>query len=110
MKWDEVKRKGSTHYKTEGVEPIDLYRDGGILRDFAVGSIIKYAFRHRRQIGAFSKNFQQDMDKIIHYANILKSMGMGMEMRMEIEKGMEMEMSNDIYTDTNQDVKDTGEE
>jgi len=71
----DVKRKGSDHYKTGGVEPFDLLESGGILRDFAIGNIIKYAFRNRSQLGRpISKS---DMDKIIHYAEVLKELADG---------------------------------
>jgi len=62
MKWYQIKRKGSKHYKTGGVEVIDLLKAGGILQDFARGSIIKYAYRNR----------PGDIDKIMHYAEMLK--------------------------------------
>jgi hypothetical protein len=94
MKWDDVKQLGSSHYKTGGVEPIDLYRSGGILRDFAIGSIIKYAYRNRRDMWDYVR--PEDMDKIIHFANILKSMAMG--------------MNNDLKTDIVPDAQNTGEE
>lgn len=65
--WDDLKQSGSGHYKAGGgVEPIDLYRSGGILRPFAVASIIKYAFRQREAVSV------SDCDKIIHYARMLK--------------------------------------
>jgi hypothetical protein len=69
--WDELKQHGSAHYKTGGVEPIDLYRAGGMFLDFALCSIIKYAFRSRNvsDIGLFTAN----MDKIIDYAEKLKA-------------------------------------
>ena len=70
-----LKEKGSDHYKTGGVEPIDLLRSGGILRDFAVGNIIKYAFRNRSQTG--NPISVSDMDKIIHYAEMLKALAKG---------------------------------
>ena len=66
---EEVKQKGAEHYKTGGVEPLDLMEAGGILQPFAVGCIIKYAFRNRR-----GKVRPGDMDKIIHYAEILKEL------------------------------------
>jgi hypothetical protein len=66
MSWDNIKAKGNKQYKTAGVEPIDLYRDGGILQPVAVAMIIKYAFRNRK--GRVS---QKDIDKIIHYAEML---------------------------------------
>lgn len=64
------KEKGSQHYKTDGVEPIDLYVSGGMFLDFALGSIIKYAFRNRPGSGRFFS--YDDMDKIIDYAEKLK--------------------------------------
>lgn len=66
--WAAVKRRGTGHYKTGGVEPIDLYRAGGILAPFAIASIIKYAFRQRKAISI------SDCDKIIHYAEMLKAL------------------------------------
>ena len=66
--WDALKRRGSDHYKSGLVEPIDLYRSGGILQPFAVGCIIKYAFRQREAIS------MSDCDKIIHYAEMLKAL------------------------------------
>ena len=64
----EWKQGGSEHYKTGGVEPIDLYASGGMLRHFALASIIKYAFRNRDSSTPISS---KDMGKIIHYATIL---------------------------------------
>ena len=66
--WDELKKSGSNHYKTGGVEPIDLYRAGGMFRDFALCSIIKYAFRNRNPEEPIS---EKDMLKIIDYAQKL---------------------------------------
>jgi hypothetical protein len=63
------KNDGSDHYKTGGVEPIDLYVSGGMIRHFALANIIKYAFRNRDMSNPVSV---KDMNKIIHYANILK--------------------------------------
>lgn len=70
--WDALKAQGSAHYKTGGVEPVDLYRDGGMFRHFALCSIIKYAFRNRN---ADEPVKQKDMDKIIDYAMKLKADG-----------------------------------
>jgi hypothetical protein len=68
--WEYAKEGGSDHYKTGGVEPIDLYREGGMFRDFALASIMKYAFRNRRSGGLLSIS---DLDKIIDYATKLKA-------------------------------------
>jgi len=59
--WDEVKVKGSSHYKTGQIEPIDLIKDLGLLQGFALGNIIKYASRNR----------SGDLDKIAHYTQML---------------------------------------
>lgn len=67
--WKEIKSVGSDHYKTEGVEPIDLIKDLGLLRNFAIANIIKYASRNACRPDVKVK----DMNKIIHYAEMLKS-------------------------------------
>lgn len=71
MTWDELKERGSEHYKTGGggVEPIDLIRAGGMLPDFCLGNIIKYAYRSRdTDVPATMKN----LEKIRHYADMLE--------------------------------------
>jgi Protein of unknwon function (DUF3310) len=68
-KWDELKKKGSYHYKSNDVEPIDLYLSNGMFQYFALCSIIKYAYRNAD--GVFVSN--SDMNKIIHYAEFLKA-------------------------------------
>lgn len=76
--WDGLKSQGSDHYKTGGgVEPIDLYFSGGMLYDFCLCSIVKYAFRQRRSkenefMPLGKEKFISDLDKVIHYAGILK--------------------------------------
>ena len=64
--WEFLKRQGAAHYKHGFIEPIDLYKSGGLLQPFAVANIIKYAYRQR---GAITLS---DCDKIIHYAEMLK--------------------------------------
>lgn len=71
MEWDELKAGGSEHYKTGSVEPIDLYKAGGIFKDFAIGSIIKYAFRSRTEMNVDEVTFRKNMEKVIHYASLL---------------------------------------
>ena len=68
MKWEDLKKDGSGHYKTGQIEPIDLYRSSGMLRHFALGNIIKYAFRNADPRKPLDSN---DLDKIIHYAKML---------------------------------------
>jgi hypothetical protein len=77
--WDALKQQGSSHYKTGGVEPIDLYLAGGMMQDVGCGAIIKYAFRNRREANPDPGKFQQDMDKIIDYAQKLKAAHNGKE-------------------------------
>jgi hypothetical protein len=67
MTWEELKKRGSGYYKG-GVEPIDLYKSGGLLKPFALASIIKYAYRNRAEGVPVSI---RDMDKIKHYADML---------------------------------------
>ena len=68
----EVKQRGSDHYKTGGVEPIDLYEAGEMLQDFCLSSIIKYAFRNRSKLATTSTpKFRQNLEKIKHYCDIL---------------------------------------
>lgn len=73
MTWEEIKKMGSDHYKSEGVEPIDLLREGEILWEFAIGSIIKYAYRNREQevMVEMEDKTIKDMEKIKHYADML---------------------------------------
>jgi len=61
---------GSDHYKTQnGVEPFDLYKSGDMMQDMCVCSIIKYAFRNRRELGKPVN--PKDIKKIKHYADEL---------------------------------------
>ena len=69
--WDELKREGSAHYKTGDIEPIDLYKSGGMLHDFALASIIKYAFRSRIEEDIDREMLEKNLNKIIHYAELL---------------------------------------
>jgi hypothetical protein len=69
--WDELKKRGSEHYKTGAIEPIDLYKSMGVIVPFALTSIIKYASRNLA-IGCMVN--PKDMDKIIHYAELMKSL------------------------------------
>jgi hypothetical protein len=71
--WESLKQHGSDHYKTGGVEPIDLYVAGKMFHDFAIASIIKYAFRSREEMKLESWVFQKNIDKIIDYAQKLKA-------------------------------------
>ncbi len=70
-RWQELKKRGSEHYKKNPdiIEPIDLFKAGGMLRDGALTSIIRYAYRNRRELGRPIN--PKDMDKIGHYVEML---------------------------------------
>ena len=72
--WKKLKMGGSNHYKSGTVEPIDLYKAGNMFHDFACASIMKYAFRSRKEMNLNKELFNKNMDKIIHYASLLKAM------------------------------------
>jgi len=57
--------EGSEHYKSSGVEPIDLMVSKGAIEGFCVGNIIKYAARFNK-----TRNLE-DIKKISDYAHIL---------------------------------------
>jgi len=67
----EIHQTGSEHYKTGGIEPIDLYEQGDMLQDFALCSIIKYAYRSRRSANRSADLIVKDMIKIKHYADMV---------------------------------------
>lgn len=70
LTWEECKQLGSQHYKTGEVEPIDLYRAQGTLRHYCITGIMKYASRNTD----LSKPVKlSDMQKVIHMAQILKT-------------------------------------
>ena len=71
--WDLLKHQGSDHYKTGGVEPIDLYQAVGAFKPFALCSIIKYAFRSLKKWSPEEPLDNKDLDKIIDYAMKLKA-------------------------------------
>ena len=58
------KQVGGDHYKNYNIQPIDFFVQNDI--PFAEASVIKYVLRHR------SKNGVQDIDKAIHYLDLIK--------------------------------------
>lgn len=78
--WKDVKKKGNKDYKSGGVEPIDLFKEGGILWDWCIGEIIAKAYRNRGLIvdmpGPMIQELvgpvNQDLDELIHHAEMLK--------------------------------------
>ena len=63
---------GSEHYKTGGVEPIDLAASGGYLLGGTKLVLNKYAFRMPNDRPIFDENeklkIKEDLLKIAHYA------------------------------------------
>lgn len=68
-RWEDIKKDGSTHYKGNEIQPIDLYRSAGMLRDWVIGEIVQHAFRNRTHIREEINPF--DFEKIKHYCEIL---------------------------------------
>jgi hypothetical protein len=69
--WDELKKEGSGHYKSGDVQPIDMFKAGNALRDFAVCSVVKYVWRNRREVSP-SINVN-DLHKARHFIDMLLS-------------------------------------
>lgn len=72
--WDELKEKGSSHYRTGGVQCIDLYRSATPHPEYnafdikALTDVIKYAFR------LLTRGYLAgDVDKIIHYMELYRA-------------------------------------
>ena len=57
--------EGSDHYREGGVEPIDLMIAKGIIEDFCIGNMVKYATRFK-----LTRNLV-DLKKVSDYAHIL---------------------------------------
>jgi hypothetical protein len=87
--WEDSKQFGSNHYKTGSTEPADLLLAGYMFHDFALGNIIKYAFRCRMSGPRDYADILKDMDKVIDYAQKLKA-------QIEVNRDQE---KNDRSTD-----------
>jgi hypothetical protein len=61
-------QEGGTHYQL-AIQPIEYIHRNNL--GFIEGNIIKYATRHR------SKNKEEDVKKIIHYAQLLLELEYG---------------------------------
>jgi len=57
--------EGSEHYKEGGVEPLDLLIAKGMIEDFCIGNMVKYATRFK-----ITRNLV-DLRKVSDYAHIL---------------------------------------
>ena len=55
-------QEGGSHYKALKIQPIEYIHANGL--DFFQGNIVKYATRYK------AKNGQEDLRKVIHYAQL----------------------------------------
>ena len=63
---DYCQTEGSDHYKKEGgIEPLDLMLNNGLVEDFCIGNMVKYAIRFKK-----TRNLE-DLKKVSDYAHIL---------------------------------------
>jgi len=91
MKWSEVKREGSPYYKIGGTEPIDLFKDGGMLWDWCIGEIVVKAYRNRSQVldlpgptvADLAPHIVEDLKEVKHYVEMLLAV---IEEKVEYEK------------------------
>ena len=73
--WDAVRDKatsrqvGGTHYKDCAIEPIEYIMANDL--GYCEGNVVKYITRYA------SKGGVQDLDKVIHYIELLKEMKYG---------------------------------
>ena len=65
------KTEGSDHYKEGGVEPLDLMIAKGLIEDFCIGNMVKYATRFK-----ITRNLV-DLKKVSDYAHILCGVELG---------------------------------
>lgn len=65
---DYCQTEGSNHYKEGGIEPLDLMMAKGVIEDFCIGNMIKYATRFKvtRKL--------DDLKKVSDYAHIMAGM------------------------------------
>jgi hypothetical protein len=64
------KQVGGGHYVAMKIQPIDYILENGL--DYLEGNVIKYVSRHK------NKNGEQDIDKAIHYLEMIKEKQYGM--------------------------------
>lgn len=61
---------GGSHYSSMKIQPVEYIMANNI--DFASGSVIKYASRHK------SKNGAEDIKKAIHFCKLILSLDYGL--------------------------------
>ncbi len=60
---------GGSHYKQYAIQPIEFITKNNL--DFCEGNVIKYTVRHE------DKGGEADIDKAIHYLNLIKELKYG---------------------------------
>jgi hypothetical protein len=60
---------GGDHYRQYAIQPVEFIHQAGL--GYIEGAVIKYVCRHRRKNGA------EDLDKAIHYLQLLKELEYG---------------------------------
>lgn len=73
--------EGSQHYKEGGIEPLDLMMAKGVIEDFCIGNMIKYATRFK-----ITRNLE-DLKKVSDYAQIL--CGVELEKQLPSDTGIQ---------------------
>ena len=63
------KQVGGQHYKSMGIQPIEYIHKNNL--DYFQGNVVKYISRHK------SKNGAQDVQKAIHYCELILQMQYG---------------------------------
>lgn len=63
------KQEGGSHYKDMVIQPVEFITKNNI--PFLEGNVIKYVCRHA------SKNGKQDIEKAIHYLELIKELHYG---------------------------------
>ena len=64
-----ARQVGGSHYKECAIEPIEYIMANDL--NYCEGNVIKYITRHA------SKGGEQDIDKVIHYCELLKELKYG---------------------------------
>ena len=77
MTWNEIKQFGSKHYKTGELEMIDLYKSEGTLHDWVINEARHHLARNLSKLNTLGTDkCIEDMDKVIHYAEMIKCLSM----------------------------------
>jgi hypothetical protein len=73
MTWKEIKKLGSKYYKDQDIEQIDLFKAEGTLQDWVINEARAHLTRNIKKLNTLrSQKCIDDMNKVIHYAEIIK--------------------------------------